>query len=318
MPKHRTVPPEHPAFADLPVRIVTLSASEERMAVHVQGQITTTGLPLICVPGYQRNMSEFADFVRIFGRVMGAQWPVLLVDLLGRGRSSDRLRPADYLSTNDARDLSRLADAFGIERAIFLGEGYGGQVVMSLAAERPRLVGGAILVDAGPMTDSRGLVRLRNNLQHIESLRGEAVLRASFRQILAADYPGAPEGQLDGLALRTHAIDKRGRAQALFDPFLLKRLESFEYDDVLVAQWPLFDALAGAPLFLLRTHLSDQLRRETFEEMAKRREDALALVIAGQGSPALLDHAEEANAIASFVRDVTPALETTVAASSGA
>ena len=31
--------------------------------------------------------------------------------------------------------------------------------------------------------------------------------------------------------------------QPLFDPALIKLLEPFDLDDVLVAQWPLFDAL---------------------------------------------------------------------------
>jgi hypothetical protein len=70
-------------------------------------------------------------------------------------------------------------------------------------------------------------------------------------------------------------------------------------------QWPLFDALAIAPLLLLRTQLTDQLRRETFDEMRRRRPDALALTIAGQGSPALFDQSEEIEAVAQFVLGIS-------------
>jgi len=70
---------------------------------------------------------------------------------------------------------------------------------------------------------------------------------------------------------------------------------------VMVAQWPLYDALACAPLLLLRTQLTDQVRRETFEEMMRRRPDAQALVIAGQGSPALFDQSAEIEAVWAFV-----------------
>ena len=63
----------------------------------------------------------------------------------------------------------------------------------------------------------------------------------------------------------------------------------------------LFDALTCAPLMLLRTQLTDQLRRETFDEMVRRRPDAEALTIAGQGSPALFDQREEIEAVAEFV-----------------
>ena len=61
-------------------------------------------------------------------------------------------------------------------------------------------------------------------------------------------------------------------------------------------------ALGGMfTLMLLRTQLTDQLRRETFDEMARRRPDAVALLIAGQGSPALFDQHEEIQAVARFV-----------------
>jgi hypothetical protein len=64
----------------------------------------------------------------------------------------------------------------------------------------------------------------------------------------------------------------------------------------------LFGALAEAPLLLMRTQLTEQLRRETFEEMLRRRRDAEGYVIEGQGSPALLNTAEDVEPIAEFVR----------------
>ena len=52
---------------------------------------------------------------------------------------------------------------------------------------------------------------------------------------------------------------------------------------------------------LMRTQLTEQLRRETFEEMMRRRRDAEGYVIEGQGSPALLDNADDVQPIADFV-----------------
>ncbi|MCF1742254.1 alpha/beta fold hydrolase [Paradevosia shaoguanensis] len=298
---NRNYPPDHPPFAALPVRTITIGTGADQMAVHISGRLSSRRVPVICVPGYQRNMTDFTDFIRYFGRLAGESWPVVLVDLFGRGRSTDRSDKLRYASPQDAADLCTLADALGIERAAFVGQGYGGQVTMALAARRPGLIAGSVLIDAGPLSDSRGLVRLRGNLQHIAGWRGEAVLRAGMRQILSRDYPGLTDPQLDALALRTHFIDKRGRAHALFDPHLLKMLDSFEADDVLVAQWPLFDALQHIPLMLFRSQLTDQLRRETFEAMTRRRPEAPALIINDEGSPALLNHPDEVRAIVAFV-----------------
>lgn len=300
MARKRTIPADHPVFSPLPVQMITVGKGNVRAAVHVSGTLSQRRLPVVCVPGYQRNMSDFSAFADYFQRVGGGKWPVVLLDLPGRGRADDRASADDYVSPRDAEALAAILAALGIHRAVILGQGYGGQVAMMFSASHPLLVAGTVLLDAGPVTDSRGLVRLRNNLKHVESLRGPAAL-AGFRRMLAGDYPGASEDKLERLVGRTHIFDKRGRPQPLYDKRLIAALDEFSFDDVLMAQWPLYDALRTAPLMLLRTQLTDQLRRETFEEMTRRRPDATALTIAGQGSPALFDQREEIEAVAGFI-----------------
>jgi len=301
---HPNFPLEHAPFVSLPVQYVTVANGEDKVAVHISGDLGSRRVPLVCVPGFHRNMSDYAAFAAGIRSRCGEDWPVVLLDLRGRGRSTYRRNRDGYSSILDAADLSVVATALGIDGAIFVGQSYGGQVIMALAAQRPALIAGTILVDAGPVSDPRGLVRLRNNLRHIDNLRGEAALRRVFRQILAVDYPGLPEDQLDRLALRTHWIDSRGRPHALFDRKLVRMLDAFEHDDILVAQWSLFTALDGVPMMIFRSQLSDQLRRETFDEMARRRPDAITVSIMGQGSPALLDQNEEQEAVADFLRHV--------------
>jgi len=302
MARARKYPPDHPAFADLPVRNITIGAGRDQMAVHIAGRLGGR-VPVICVPGYHRNMADYSDFARYFGRLAGENWPLLLVDLFGRGRSTDREDKTHYASPRDAADLIELTTALGIERAVFVGQGYGGQVIMALATQKPNLPAGAVLIDAGPVSDPRGLVRLRINLAHMGEWKGSAA-RLGMRRILASDYPGLVDTRLDQLALRAHYFDRRGRARGLFDPHLAKMLEAFDTDDVLVAQWPMFETLRHAPLMFMRSQLTDQLRRDTFEEMIRRRPEAPALIISGQGSPALLDDVEEVRAIVSFIEDV--------------
>jgi pimeloyl-ACP methyl ester carboxylesterase len=298
----RTVPPDHPAFANLPIREIAVGPAAERMAVHVAGRLVGNRAAIVCLPGYQRNMSDFADFIGLFHRMMGEDWPVVLIDLKGRGRSADRSNKSQYISTIDAGDVAQVCAALCIESATFIGQGYGGQVVMALAPMHPTLIGATVLIDSGPMSDPRGLVRLRNNLNDLDGNRSPAGLRAMFRRMLGTDYPGVPEGVLDVLATRTHFLDKRNRVRPLFDQHLVKMLEAFEHDDVLTAQWPLFGALTHAPMMLMRTQLTDQLRRDVFEEMMRRRRDADGYVIEGQASPALLSGAEDVEPIADFVR----------------
>lgn len=304
MPAKRAVPPDCPAFANLPVRELAVGSARETVAVHVAGQLSIGSLPVFCVPGYQRNMSDFSDFVPLYHRVIGEDLPVVLVDLKGRGRSADRQDKARYVSTIDAGDIAQICAALAIESAVFIGQGYGGQVLMALGLARPTLIAGTVLIDSGPISDPRGLVRLRNNLKDLDGNRSAAGLRSMFRRILGTDYPGLPEALLDVLATRTHFLDKRGRVRPLFDPHLVKMLEVFEHDDILTAQWPLFGTLGSAPLMMMRTQLTDQLRRDVFEEMMRRRRDADGYVIEGQASPALLNSVEDVEPIADFVRGV--------------
>ena len=300
MARKRSVPADHPAFAGMPVTKVALAAGVSA-AVHVAGTLSSRRLPVVCVAGYQRNMSDFTDFASYFRRASGGEWPVVLIDLPGRGRADDRLKPEHYGSLTDARDVASIMAAMGIGRTVILGQGHGGQVAMALAANHPLLIAGTVLLDSGPVTDSRGIVRLRSNVAHIEALRGAKVVTSGFRRILGGDYPGLPDDRLGALMGRSHFVDHRGRARPLYDPRLIEALASINFDDVLMAQWPLFDALTCGPLMLLRTQLTDQLRRETFDEMTRRRPDAVALTIAGQGSPALFDQRQEIEAVAAFV-----------------
>ena len=142
------------------------------MAVHVSGSLGPGRMPLVCVPGYNRNMSDFADLLRLLQFGTGGTQPIVLVDLKGRGRSTDRTSSSGYSSITDAADLVEVLRALAVERAIFVGQGYGGQVLMALAASRPSLIAGCVLIDSGPVSDSRGLVRLRNTLNDLVGVHG--------------------------------------------------------------------------------------------------------------------------------------------------
>lgn len=302
--RRRATQAEHPSFAAMPVKMISVGTARQQVAAYVQHGTNKDRLPIVCMAGYARNMLDFADFVRNFHQRHGRERTLIALDFPGRGRSSSLPAREDYSTLKDADAAIDALIALGVRRAIFLGQGHGGQVAMLIARKKPLLLGGTILVDAGPVTDPRGIVRVRNNFKHIAALKSGNVAQEAARKIAAADYPGEPEARLDELIARQYKTDDRGTMRPLFDAALIAQLEAFDFDDVLEPQWPLFDALAPFPLKLVRTQLSDQLRRETFDEMARRRPDAARLSISGEGSPALLDRPEELQAIAQFCAGV--------------
>lgn len=301
--RHRTAPADHPAFAGMDVQRIPLQDGKTHAAVHLRGSFEPGRPPLVCLAGYHRNMADFLGFLENIQKTALADWPLILVDFPGRGRADDRAKIEDYNALNDLRDLEDILASLGIGRTIIFGQGHGGQIAMLYASRHPTMVAGTILVDAGPVTDSRGLVRLRSNIAHIGAWQGQAV-SSGFRRILGGDYPELSETALDALAKRTHSTGKKGRAVPLFDERLIQRLDQFDFDDILVPQWQLFDALQCAPLLIFRTQLTDLLRREIYDEMVRRRPDAIALTISGQGSPALFDHVEEVEAIVNFIGQI--------------
>jgi len=289
----------------MPVSYITLGAAGTNMAVQISGVLDDRRLPLVCIPGYCRNMVDFADFAALFHRLGEPDWPVVLLDLFGRGRSPDRKNPNHYTTTNDGDDVAMLAASLGIERAVFLGQDHGGQVTMALGASHPHLIGGAILIDCGPVTHTPGLVRMRDNYLLMAKLAERRQFLSIARQAMAKSYPGATRNELDMLIARTHFAGKKGRTGALFDPVLLKRLQALKFDDLFEARWPFFELLNERPLMLIRTQLTDQVQRDVFDAMAELRSDAIQLVIPGQGSPALLAGEDEVGSIVDFVANAS-------------
>ena len=69
------------------------------------------------------------------------------VDLRGHGRSD---KPDDgYDFSTVVGDLAALLETLGIARAVFVGQSWGGNVVVHAAHERPDVVVGAVAVDGG-------------------------------------------------------------------------------------------------------------------------------------------------------------------------
>ena len=299
---NRPLPPDnYTPFGSLPVRYVTCGNAERRLAIHVSGRFTVDQPPIVCVSGFVRNMTDFDNFMRQYRLVASIDWPFVLVDLAGRGRSSDHEPGNSYSAISDAHDLSSIARALGISRATFVGQGHGGQVIMALAAQHPTLLAAAVLINSGPTTNPRGLVRLRSNLRYLESVRGTDQVQLAMRKILSADYPGLSDVELDSLAARTHFVDSKGRSHGLFDPELIQFLDAFDHDDIFEPQWNLFDALAHIPLMLARTQMTDRLDNDTFKQMIERHPGVATTRLAGEGSPALLNNEDEVEIIADFI-----------------
>ncbi|MEX1180653.1 MAG: alpha/beta hydrolase [Cucumibacter sp.] len=289
-----------------PPRLITVGAAQRKIAARLDGSLDNGRLtPVVCLAGLVRGGEDFSALARQLHEMAAADWPVIRIDLIGRGGSTPELRRLPYSTMQDAADALAATRALGVHRAIWLGQNHGGQVIQTIAVYHPGAIAGAILCDSGPAIDVRGLVRLRGNLDYLASIRGETAFLEASRQILSVAYPLLSTAGLDRLALRTHRVGRRGRIEPKFDMRIVRGLDKFENTDLLSAQWQMFDALGHAPLMIMRTELSDLLRVDVFDKMAGRRRDAIRIDIPNEGSPGLLEGPSEAGALAGFVSFVS-------------
>jgi pimeloyl-ACP methyl ester carboxylesterase len=83
----------------------------------------------------------------VAGPLLRAGHPVVAVDLRGHGLSD---QPDDGYDTDTcADDLAALIEMLGLDHPVVAGQSWGGNVVLSLAARHPGLVGGVCCVDGG-------------------------------------------------------------------------------------------------------------------------------------------------------------------------
>ena len=242
-----------------------------------------SGLPVIALAGLTRNG---ADFNHVAPHLAGVR--LIRPDYRGRGRS-EYADPATYTIPTEAGDVLALMDHLGLERAAILGTSRGGLIAMGLAtAVKDRLLGVA-LNDIGPALKPEGLGFIEGYIGRRPTQRTYdevAVARAAFMKTFRNVPPERWRAEVeqfyietpDGLDLR---YDKRLREAVLAS----------------MAQptpdlWPVFDALAGLPLALIRGVNSDLLSKETADEMSRRRPDMIRADVPDRGHVPFLDEPE--------------------------
>jgi pimeloyl-ACP methyl ester carboxylesterase len=239
-----------------------------------------TGLPLLCLPGLTRDSRDF-DFVA--PHLTGLR--LIRPDYRGRGQS-DRADWRTYTVAQEAADVLALMDHLRLPRAAILGTSRGGLIAMLLAATARDRLSGVALNDIGPEIGATGLDRIRDYIGRPSSLPDLDALAAALPG-LSPGFANVPPDRW-----RAHA-DRIARATPTglgltYDPDLRRAVlegGATPAPDL----WPLFDALAGLPLALIRGANSDLLTAATAAEMARRRPDMILATVPDRAHVPWLD-----------------------------
>ncbi|MGI9395804.1 MAG: alpha/beta fold hydrolase [Boseongicola sp.] len=246
------------------------------------------GTPVLALAGLSRNGSDF-DYLA--PHVPGIR--LIRLDYRGRGKS-EWSGAATYTIATEAGDAIALLDHLGITKSAILGTSRGGLIAMVMAAMTKERLLGVCLNDIGPVIENAGLTAIKTYIGRnpVEKTFEEA---AEMRAALMKGFKHVPADRWAAEVRKHYRVTASGLA-INYDPKLR--------DAVLAAAsaptqdaWPLFDALVGLPIALIRGENSDILSMLTAEEMLRRRPDMIRAEVPGRGHVPFLDEPEALVAI---------------------
>jgi pimeloyl-ACP methyl ester carboxylesterase len=270
-----------------------------RLHARCYGARSAPALPVVCLPGLARTE---ADFETLAGALAGdARRPrrVIALDYRGRGQSEYDKDPANYNFQVELADVLAVIAALDAARAIFVGTSRGGILAILLGAVRPTAIAGCVLNDIGPVIEPKGLIRIKGYIGKLPQPRSFEEAAEILRRLFSAQFPKLGSEAWLASAHRTFR-HHNGALAPTYDAKLAKTLEGVEFDKPFPPLWAQFDALAHAPLMVIRGANSDILSAETVEAMRARRPALDAIEVPDQGHAPLLVEPDIIARIADF------------------
>ncbi len=255
--------------------------------------------PLLCLPGLTRNARDFAPVIERFA----GEWRVICVDLRGRGDSEYAKDWRTYNPLTYVEDLEALFEQAGIARFVALGTSLGGILTMLLAGRQGERMVGALLNDIGPVIDPAGLDRIRNYVGQARSFPTWMHAARAMEETHGMAFPDYEVS--DWLAMAKRLMTLGNNDRIVFD-YDMKIGEIFNQPggEAGVDLWPVFPALAGRPVTVLRGELSDILSAATLTEMGHRLPQMEAVTVPRVGHAPTLGEAAAIEAISRLLERV--------------
>ena len=287
--------------AESPGKSIWVTASDGlRLHVREYGSREAPGMPVVCLPGLARSVADFYELAPALAFGSPARH-VVAIDSRGRGHSDHDPDHTNYNCTVELGDIVGILIELGVGPAIFVGSSRGGVLTMLLAVAYPSAIAGVVLHDIGPVTETKGMARIKGYLGKLPHPRSFEEGAKILRDLLGAQFPKlAPEQWLAGARL-TWQI-KQGELKPAYDLGIARALAGIDVEGQMPAFWNEFDALADVPMLVIRGANSDMLSAETVAAMRARRSKMELIEVPDQGHAPLLE-GELVRQIVSFVEN---------------
>lgn len=251
------------------------------------------GLPVLCLSGLTRSSTDFDYVAPILSGVR-----MITMDYRGRGQSQWANDPLTYNIATEAQDALGLLDHLGLEKAAILGTSRGGLIAMVLAAVAPDRLIGVCLNDIGPEIATTGMDVIMTYLGRNPRFKTRAEMTAAMPGGMAgfANVPMTRWAQ----EVERHTLELDGGLSINYDPNLRVAVEAAGHQPT-PDLWPLFDAMAGLPLALIRGENSNLLTPQTAAQMQRRRPDMIFAPVPDRAHVPFLDEPEATRVIAGWL-----------------
>ncbi len=273
----------------------TLSA-QDGLALYYRdyGDPMSPTVPLMCLTGLTRNSKDYHDLATR----LSPSRRVLCPDYRGRGRSAYDADWRNYQPSVYVNDIKHLLASLNVHSVIILGTSLGAFLAMGMAVAAPTLVAGAVLNDAGPDVDPKGLNRI---LDYIGTDRPQPDWRSAVavvRELFSSLSIDTDEDWLR-FARQTFREGEDGMLHFDWDVNLAKpmRRRGAGLPDL----WALFRALREVPVLSFRGEISDVLSPETFERMGEGMPKLTRVTVPGVGHTPTLAEPEVLAALDAFL-----------------
>ena len=274
--------------------------SPDGLALHFRDYAADTGsearAPIVCLPGLTRNARDFAELAD----ALSGPRRVLCPEMRGRGESEYAKDSASYNPATYVGDVFALLAQEGIERFVSIGTSLGGLMTMMIAATKPEMLAGAVLNDIGPDIAPEGIAHIRDYVGQARSFPTWVHAARALQELHGAAHPAFGLDDWIGFAKRGMTLGASGRVQFDYDMAIA---EPFAEDDGAAPPdlWPMFEALTGRPVLLVRGGLSGLLTEQTFAEMQRRLPGVDAVTVNDVGHAPLLTEPPAMAAIRSLL-----------------
>ena len=255
---------------------------------------TGSGLPILCLAGLTRCSD---DFCFVAPHLSGHR--LIMLDYRGRGRSDWAKDISTYSVPREAQDALELLDHLGLESCAVLGTSRGGMIAMFMAATAKSRLLGVALNDVGPELAAKDLKRIFNYLgvppterSWADAAKSRAAQMPGFENVPHARWMQEVKNMFDqsagGLSLRYNTQLREAVRHSFTEPS----------PDL----WPLFDALDGVPLCLLRGANSNLLSAQTSQKMFEKHPDMIKTEVPDRGHTPFLDEPEALEALHRWIK----------------